>query len=54
MLIFGSNLVHQSVPNISNKIRITGVARSVDICEKGVQVMATPVNVMSKEYRKVK
>ena len=48
VLLFDSNLIHRSVSNISNTVRITGIARTIDICALNeIKVMAEPVNYLS-------
>jgi len=45
ILLFDSDLIHRSVSNRSESIRITGIARTVDICAGAViTTLAEPVN----------
>tara|TARA_B110000977_G_scaffold201606_2_gene297202 strand:- start:1042 stop:1812 length:771 start_codon:yes stop_codon:yes gene_type:complete len=51
LVLFDSNLIHKSIPNISNKIRVTGIVRALDIF-KGNQILPlyTDQNLNSKEF----
>lgn len=50
VLFFDSDLLHRSVGNSSSKIRVTGIARTIDICtRKTITVMAEPTNYLDHE-----
>jgi len=49
ILLFDSDLVHRSVANCSKSIRITGIARTVDICGGAeITALAEPGNYFEK------
>lgn len=52
VLLFDSDVLHRSVANRSNAIRVTGIARTVDMCgDDEVVVMAEPVNYHQAQAR---
>lgn len=52
VLLFDSDVIHRSVANRSDAIRITGIARTVNNCgNDGVMVMAEAVNYSDPAYR---
>ena len=53
ILLFDSDLLHRSIANQSQDIRITGISRTVSICDfEKIQPMAEPVNYMDREFKK--
>ena len=53
VLLFDSDLVHKSVLNKSDQIRITGIVRSLDICsQKNLNVIAEQVNMEESRHQK--
>jgi len=53
VLLFDSDLLHRSVENISDKIRVTGIARTADICSlPRIHPIAEPVSYLSDDYIK--
>ena len=53
ILLFDSDILHRSVINQSENIRITGISRTVNICDLDkIQPMAEPVNYMDSKFKK--
>lgn len=52
VLLFDSDVIHRSVANRSDAIRVTGIARTVNNCgNDGVRVMAEAVNYYDQAHR---
>jgi ectoine hydroxylase-related dioxygenase (phytanoyl-CoA dioxygenase family) len=50
ILLFDSDLLHRSVGNKSGDVRVTGIARTIDVCAKNeINVMAVPANFLDHE-----
>ena len=53
VVIFDSDLIHKSVGNKSENIRITGIARSTNLYDYNkIMYMAEPTNYFNKEFQK--
>ena len=53
ILLFDSDILHRSMANQSQDIRITGISRTVNICELDkILPMAEPVNYMDSKFKK--
>ena len=52
VLMFSEDLIHKSLINKSNKIRLTGILRSLDMCsQKSLNVIADQINIEHTKHR---